>query len=92
LIHKREILLYLVLFLKGVSIAKKAPDDFGKILAVGIVSWITLQALINIGGMVNIMPMTGVPLPMVSYGGSAMLAALASVGTLANISRQEKGN
>jgi len=86
------ILLYLVLFLKGVSIAKKAPDDFGKILAVGIVSWITLQALINIGGMVNIMPMTGVPLPMVSYGGSAMLAALASVGTLANISRQEKGN
>ncbi|KKS33553.1 MAG: Stage V sporulation protein E [Parcubacteria group bacterium GW2011_GWC2_42_12] len=84
------ILLYLALFLKGVAIAKKAPDDFGKILAVGIVSWITLQALINIGGMVNIMPMTGVPLPMVSYGGSAMVAALASIGILANISRQAK--
>ncbi|MDO8668076.1 MAG: putative lipid II flippase FtsW [bacterium] len=84
------ILLYLALFLKGVAIAKKAPDDFGKILAVGIVSWITLQALINIGGMVNIMPMTGVPLPMISYGGSAMIAALASIGILANISKQGK--
>ncbi|MDP2736177.1 MAG: putative peptidoglycan glycosyltransferase FtsW, partial [bacterium] len=63
------ILLYLALFYRGIVIAKKAPDDFGKILAVGIVSWIVMQALINIGGMVNIMPMTGVPLPMVSYGG-----------------------
>jgi len=86
------ILLFLALFLKGVAIAKNASDDFGKILAVGIVSWIIMQALINIGGMVNIMPMTGVPLPMVSYGGSAMMAALASVGILANISRQRKGN
>jgi len=84
------ILLYLALFLKGVAIAKNAPDDFGKILAVGIVSWITIQALINIGGIVNIMPMTGVPLPLISYGGSAMLAALASIGILANISRQSK--
>jgi len=86
------ILLFLALFLKGVAIAKNAPDDFGKILAVGIVGWITIQALINIGGMVNIMPMTGVPLPFVSYGGSAMMAALASIGILANISRQRKGN
>ncbi len=84
------ILLFLALFSRGVIIAKRAPDDFGKILAVGIVSWITIQALINIGGMVNIMPMTGVPLPMVSYGGSAMLAALASIGILANISKQMK--
>jgi len=82
------ILLYLALFYRGVVIAKNAPDDFGKILAVGIVSWITMQALINIGGMVNIMPMTGVPLPMVSYGGSAMLVALASIGILANVSKQ----
>jgi len=47
-----------------------------------------MQALINIGGMVNIMPMTGVPLPLISYGGSAMMAALAAVGILNNISRQ----
>jgi cell division protein FtsW len=84
------ILLFLSLFFRGVVIAKRAPDDFGKILAVGIVSWIVMQALINIGGMVNIMPMTGVPLPMISYGGSAMMAALASIGILANISKQIK--
>lgn len=86
------ILLYLALFYRGIVIAKKAPDDFGKILAVGIVSWIVIQALINIGGMISIMPMTGVPLPMVSYGGSAMLVALASVGILINISKQTRGN
>jgi cell division protein FtsW len=82
------ILLYLALFYRGYVIAKRAPDDFGKILAIGIVSWIVFQALINIGGMVNIMPMTGVPLPLVSYGGSAMLVALASIGILVNISKQ----
>lgn len=84
------ILLFLALFHRGVVIAKNAPDDFGKILAVGIVSWIVFQAFINIGGMVNIMPMTGVPLPMVSYGGSAMLVSLASIGILINISKQTR--
>jgi cell division protein FtsW len=84
------ILLYLALFYRGFYIAKRAPDDFGKILAIGIVSWVVLQALINIGGMVNIMPMTGVPLPMVSYGGSAILVALASIGILINISKQTR--
>ena len=82
----------MTLFFRGYIIARHAPDDFGKILAIGIVSWIVIQALINIGGMVNIMPMTGVPLPMVSYGGSAMLVALISIGILANISKQMKGN
>ncbi|MDP2708680.1 MAG: putative lipid II flippase FtsW [bacterium] len=82
------ILLFVALFYRGFLIAKSAPDDFGKILALGIVSWIAIQAIINIGGMVNAMPMTGVPLPLVSYGGSAMLAALASLGILANISKQ----
>ena len=86
------ILLYLALFYRGFIIARRAPDDFGKILAMGIVSWIVLQAFINIGGMVNIMPMTGVPLPLVSYGGSAMLAVLASIGILINISKQTRGN
>ena len=84
------VLLYLALFYRGFLIAKKAPDDFGKILAIGIVSWIVMQAFINIGGMVNIMPMTGVPLPMISYGGSAMLVALSSIGILINISKQTR--
>ncbi len=82
------ILLYLALFYRGLFIAKSAPDDFGKILAMGIVSWMIFQAFINIGGMVNLLPMTGVPLPLISYGGSAMLVALSSLGILANISKQ----
>lgn len=84
------IALYLFLFLRGSIIAKNAPDDFGKILGFGIVSWIVIQAIINIGGMINLMPMTGVPLPLISYGGSAMMAALGAMGILANISRQGK--
>lgn len=83
---------FLFLFYRTCLIAMNAPDDFGKILAIGIGSWITVQALINIGGMVNIMPMTGVPLPLVSYGGSAILAALSACGVLVNISKQTKGN
>lgn len=84
------IVLYIFLFYRGSMIAKSAPDDFGRILAIGIVSWLALQAIINIGGMVNIMPITGVPLPLISYGGSAMLAALSALGILANISKQGK--
>lgn len=81
---------YFTIFYRGYLISKNAPDDFGKILAIGIVSWITIQAVINIGGIINLMPMTGVPLPMVSYGGSAILAALSACGILVNISKQTK--
>ncbi len=84
------IALYLLLFYRGYKIAKHSADHFGRNLAIGIVSWLVVQAIINIGGMVNFMPMTGVPLPFVSYGGSAMLAALAAVGVLANISKHTK--
>lgn len=77
---------YLFIFYRGYIIAIRAPDDFGRILAIGIVSWITIQAIINIGGIINILPMTGVPLPLVSYGGSATLATLAALGVLVNIS------
>jgi len=85
------VLFYLALFYRGFIIAKNAPDDFGRILALGIVSWMVFQAFINIGGMINIMPMTGVPLPLISYGGSAMLVAMSSLGILANISKQGRG-
>jgi len=82
--------LYLLLFYRGVVIAKKAPDVYGRILAVGVVSWISIQAIINIGGIINIMPMTGVPLPLISLGGSAMLASLTAMGILVNISKQTR--
>ncbi|MBI4812460.1 putative lipid II flippase FtsW [Candidatus Falkowbacteria bacterium] len=84
------VFLFIFLFYRGQTIARNAPDDFGRILAIGIVSWITIQAVINIGGMINFMPMTGVPLPFVSYGGSALLAALSAMGILANISKQTR--
>ena len=70
--------------------AKKAPDDFGRFLSLGIVSWFTLQALINLGGMIGVLPLTGVPLPFISYGGSSLVLSLAAVGILLNISRQRK--
>ncbi|MFC1678334.1 putative lipid II flippase FtsW [Patescibacteria group bacterium] len=84
------IFIYFYIFYRGYLIAKYAPDDFGKILAIGIVSWVAIQAIINIGGIINILPMTGVPLPFISYGGSAILAAMVAVGILVNISKQTK--
>jgi len=81
---------YIFIFYRGYLIAKYAPDDFGRILAIGIVSWLSLQAIVNIGGIINLIPMTGVPLPLVSYGGSAILAALAACGILVNISKQTR--
>ncbi len=71
----------------GIRIALRAPDQFGRLLAVGIVAWLSLQALINIGGVVGALPITGVPLPFVSSGGNAMLINLAAVGILVNIAR-----
>jgi len=82
--------LFSFLFYRGFLIAQKAQDDYGKLLAIGIVSWICIQAFINIGGIINIIPMTGVPLPLVSYGGSAILAALSALGMLVNISKHTK--
>lgn len=84
------ILLFLIIFYRGYKIALRAPDDFGKILAIGISSWITIQAFVNIGGIINLIPMTGVPLPLISYGGSAILSSLSAFGILVNISSQGK--
>ncbi len=84
------VVLYLILFYRGVLIARSAPDDFGKILAIGIVSWISIQAMINIGGIINLMPMTGVPLPLISYGGSSIMSSLAALGVLVNISKHTR--
>lgn len=84
------IALYFALFVRGMQIAKRAPDDYGKILAIGIVTWIAVQTVINIGGIINIIPMTGVPLPLVSYGGSAIIAGMAALGVLVNISKYSK--
>ena len=71
----------------GIRIALTAPDMFGRLLAVGVVAWLSFQALVNVGGVVAVLPITGVPLPFVSSGGNAMIVSLAAVGILVNISR-----
>lgn len=82
------IALFVFIAARGLRIARNAPDDFGKFIAVGVVAWIIFQAFINIAAMLSLLPLTGIPLPFVSYGGSAMLVSLAAVGILINISRQ----
>jgi cell division protein FtsW len=82
------IFVYFFIFYKGIIIAKRAPDMYGRALAVGISVWIFFQAFLNIGGMINLIPMTGVPLPFVSAGGTSLLILLASCGILLNISKQ----
>lgn len=84
------ILLFVILMYRGLRLAEKAPDMFGRLLAVGIIFWFVFQALINIGAMVNLLPLTGLPLPFISYGGTAMMVSLAAAGMLINISRQTK--
>ena len=84
------IALFVWIFYRAYLIARAAPDNYGRILAIGIGGWIMIQAFINIGGATNLIPMTGVPLPFVSSGGSALLALLAAVGILVNISRQTR--
>ncbi len=82
----------LVLFIgyRGFKIAWNAPDPFGKFVAAGITSWFLFQSFLNIGAMVGLFPITGVPLPFVSYGGTAMMVNLIAVGILLNISRYSR--
>ena len=82
------VVLFLLFALQGFKIAGKAKDDFGKFVAVGITSWITFQALMNIAAITSLIPLTGIPLPFVSYGGSALVMSLAGVGILLNISER----
>ena len=83
---------FLLIALRGVGIARKAPDSFGALLALGIVVWICGQAIINIGVVLSLLPVTGVPLPLVSQGGSAMVVLLAAIGLLLSISRETESN
>jgi cell division protein FtsW len=79
--------LYIVLLWRGLSIAQRAPDMFGRLLAGGLTIWIAMEAMINIGVMVNLIPFAGNALPLMSAGGSSMTMTLVAVGILMNISR-----
>jgi cell division protein FtsW len=73
------------LLFAGVRIAAKAPDAFGRLLASGIVSWFGIQIVVNLGAVTGLLPITGVPLPFLSYGGSSLVVSLAAVGILVNV-------
>ena len=70
---------------RGLRIAGNAGDAFGTIMAAGVVSWLAFQSFVNIGMTLGIMPVTGLPLPFVSYGGSAMFANMIAIGLLQNV-------
>lgn len=84
-------LLVLILFgflvYRGLEIARYAPDSFSRSLAIGITGWIGFQALINTAAMLNLIPLTGIPLPFISFGGTSLLASLVAIGILQNISK-----
>lgn len=84
------LLLYLLLLWRGFKVALTAPDSFGSLLATGITAMIGLQALINIGVVTGVLPVTGINLPLISTGGSSLLFALSSIGILLNISKFSK--
>jgi cell division protein FtsW len=84
------IVAFLYLMNRAFKIAQKAPDNFGKLLVVGIMAWILVQAFVNIGAMVGLLPLTGVPLPFISYGGTSMFVLMAACGIIVNVSRQTR--
>ncbi|TCP65416.1 putative lipid II flippase FtsW [Baia soyae] len=81
------ILLFLTLIVRGILIAARAPDQFGTLLGVGIVTLIGIEAVFNLGVVTALLPATGIPLPFISYGGSALIIKLFAMGMLLNISR-----
>ncbi len=82
--------LFVVYVLIGFRIAKGAPDMFSKVLSFGVVSWIAAQTFLNIGSMVALVPLTGVPLPFISFGGTSLVMMLIGTGILLNISKYAK--
>jgi cell division protein FtsW len=84
------IVMFLLFLWRTLEIAKRAPDNFAKYVVVGIGAWIVIQAFVNIGSMVALMPITGVPLPFISYGGTSLAISLAAVGVVLNVSKSMK--
>jgi len=79
--------LYVVIFACGLEIAGRNPDPFGRLIAIGIVTMFTVEVIVNVSMTLGLMPITGLTLPLVSYGGSSLLVSMAAVGLLNNIGR-----
>ena len=82
------IVLIILICWRGLKIAAHAPDQFGQFLVTGVVVWIGWQTFLNIGGIIGAMPLTGVPLPLVSHGGSAYMMMLGGLGVVVGVSRK----
>lgn len=80
--------LFVALAVVGIRVACRAPDRFGSIMAAGITAWLVGQAVINIGAVVGLVPVTGVPLPFVSFGGSSLIIAMCALGICCNVAKQ----
>jgi cell division protein FtsW len=84
------IALFMVFAYAGVRVARRAVDPLGRYLAGGVTIWIVVTALVNMGAVVGLLPITGVPLPLVSFGGSSMIVLLTALGILLSVARQER--
>jgi cell division protein FtsW len=82
------ILLFVWLAVAGMVVAHRAADRFGRLVAVGLTTWLAVQGVVNLGGVTGVLPITGVPLPFVSYGGSALVVSLVAVGILIRVARE----
>ncbi|MEX0870130.1 MAG: putative lipid II flippase FtsW [Candidatus Spechtbacterales bacterium] len=82
------VLIFLVIAWRGFSIAENSKSNFAKFTALGITTWIFIQAFVNMGAIIGVLPITGVTLPLISYGGSSMVATLMGVGLLLQISKE----
>ncbi|MFY9377480.1 MAG: FtsW/RodA/SpoVE family cell cycle protein, partial [Peptococcia bacterium] len=79
------LLLFFILLYRGIKTARQAKDTYGSLVAIGIVSMFAFHIFQNVGMAIGIMPITGIPLPFVSYGGSALLANMIALGLLMNV-------
>ncbi len=82
------LLIYLFFLLRGIHICLRVKDTFASLAGIGVVSMFAIQAILNIGGVTGLIPLTGVPLPFISYGGSSLLVCLLATGFLLSISRE----
>ena len=85
------LLLFATLTYAGIRIAKRTGDPFSRLAATGITAWLSSQALVNMGAVVGLLPITGIPLPLISFGGSALVPTLVALGLLLSIARREPG-
>jgi rod shape determining protein RodA len=84
------VLLYLIILMRAFSIARRTDDPYGRLVATGVTAWFAFQIFENIGMTLGLMPMTGVPLPFLSYGGSSMFATLIGFGLLQNVHARQR--